>query len=463
MYAIVDIETTGGSAASSKIIEIAIVLHNGKEVVERYSTLLNPKCRIPYYITQVTGINDEMVRDAPAFYEVAKHIIELTKDATFVAHNCAFDYSFVRAAYKDLGYDYNRKTLCTVKLSKSTFKGLPSYSLGNLCERLDIHIKDRHRALGDAEATAILFGKILTLNSSVSHQTSLLLDTPKRNIPPLLNESVLDKIPSGITGVYYFYNQTGDVIYVGKSNDIKKRIMQHFASKSGGKALRMLHEMADISFENTGSELVALLLESDEIKRIKPFYNRAQKRATSSSYYGIYESMDDKHYLQLKIERYRDDRESLLTFDNLNMAKASLNKAVENFQLCLSKCDLHAFSGPCFNYQIKKCKGACAEIEEAESYNKRVTLAIDSFNFQNKSFFLIGNGRNQNEKSMVCIEKGQYIGFGYLDLRYTQNNLAEMASCIKRYKHNRDIQKILSALMSKYVKIEYQPSDISSF
>ena len=357
MYAIVDIETTGGSAASSKIIEIAIVLHNGKEVVERYSTLLNPQCRIPYYITQITGINDEMVRDAPAFYEVAKHIIELTQDATFVAHNCAFDYSFVKASYKDLGYDYNRKTLCTVKLSKSTFKGLPSYSLGNLCERLDIQIKDRHRALGDAEATAVLFGKILALNSSVSHQSSLLLDTPKRNIPPLLSESVLDKIPNGITGVYYFYNQTSDVIYVGKSNDIKKRVMQHFASKSGGKALRMLHEIADISFENTGSELVALLLESDEIKRIKPFYNRAQKRATSTSYYGIYESMDDKNYLQLKIERYRDDRESLLTFDNLNTAKASLNKAVEHYQLCLSKCDLHAFSGPCFNYQMQR--GLC--------------------------------------------------------------------------------------------------------
>ncbi len=455
MYAIVDIETTGGTSATSKIIEIAIILHNGKEIVNRFSTLVNPQCRIPYYITQITGINDEMLRDAPAFYEVAKKIIELTQDATFVAHNVGFDYSFVKAAYKELGYDYHRKTLCTVRLSKSTFKGLPSYSLEKLCDRLNIQIKDRHRALGDAEATAILFEKILTLNGSVSHQSALLLDTPKRNIPPLLNESILDKIPSGITGVYYFYNQSGDVIYVGKSNDIKKRILQHFATKSGGKALRMLNEIVDISYENTGSELVALLFESDEIKKLKPFYNRSQKRGSTTSFYGIFESVDEKNYINLKIERYKDDSEYLLVFDNLNDAKSTLNKVVDRYQLCLSKCDLHAFTGSCFNYQIKKCKGACVESEDAETYNQRVTEAIDSFNFQNKSFYLIGNGRTTTEKSIVCINKGQYIGFGYMDSFCLQSNLDDVALCIKKYNHNRDIQKILSALMDKYVKVEY--------
>ncbi len=455
MYAIVDIETTGGTAATSKIIEIAIILHNGKEIVNRFSTLVNPQCRVPYYISQITGINDEMLRDAPVFYEVAKQIIELTQDATFVAHNVGFDYSFVKAAYKDLGYDYHRKTLCTVRLSKSTFKGLPSYSLGKLCDRLNIQIKDRHRALGDAEATAILFEKILTLNGTVSHQSTLLLDTPKRNIPPLLNESILDKIPSAITGVYYFYNQTGDVIYVGKSNDIKKRILQHFATKSGGKALRMLHEIADISYENTGSELVALLFESDEIKKLKPFYNRSQKRGGTTSFYGIYESVDENNYINLKIERYKNDSESLLVFDNLIAAKSTLNKAVDRYQLCLSKCDLHAFTGYCFNYQIKKCKGACAENEDAEKYNQRATIAIESFNFQNKSFYLIGEGRSKTEKSVVCISKGKYIGFGYLDEMNNRNNLEDMALCIKKYNHNRDIQKILSAFMEKYEKVEF--------
>ena len=161
MFAVIDIETTGGRAERDRITEIAIILHDGEKVVDTFSTLINPCCKIPSNITQLTGITDAMVANAPPFFEVAKRILELTENAVFVAHNVRFDYGFVKAAFKDLGYNYQRETLCTVRMSRATFKGLPSYSLGNLCNSLDIRIENRHRAMGDAQATAILLGKYL--------------------------------------------------------------------------------------------------------------------------------------------------------------------------------------------------------------------------------------------------------------------------------------------------------------
>ncbi|MEY2799544.1 MAG: hypothetical protein RI934_532, partial [Bacteroidota bacterium] len=279
MYAIIDIETTGGSPSYSKITEIAIILHDGQKVIEEFCTLVNPECSIPYQITQLTGISNDMVRDAPPFYEVAKKIIELTKDAVFVAHNVNFDYNFVKAAFKELGYDYHRNTLCTVRMSRHAFPGFPSYSLGKLCDSLNIQLSNRHRALGDAKATAILFDRIIQSNSSILDDIKNAAITIPKNLPPQLKEDALLKIPNGVTGVYYFHNSNGDVIYVGKSKDIKKRIVQHFAAGKTKKAARMLEDVAHISIENTGSELIALLLESDEIKKIKPIYNTSQKRS----------------------------------------------------------------------------------------------------------------------------------------------------------------------------------------
>ncbi len=455
MYAIIDIETTGGSPDYSKITEIAIILHDGKEVVKEYSTLINPQCAIPYQITQITGITNDMVRDAPTFPEVAKTIIELTEGAVFVAHNVSFDYNFVKAAYKDLGYNYHRKTLCTVRMSRAVFPGLPSYSLGNLCKSLHINLFNRHRALGDAKATAILFNKILESNSAVVDDIKNAGILTPKNLPPLLAEDALTKIPTGISGVYYFHNSNGDVIYVGKSNDIKKRILQHIATQKTSKSVKMLNDMAHISIENTGSELIALLLESDEIKKLKPNYNTSQKRSKAVPFYSIYQRYDEKGYLSFYIDRYSDTLESLTTVDSSIEAKKIFEKAVDKFQLCLSKCDLHSFKGPCFNHQIKKCLGACVEQEDAESYNQRAFAAIESFSFQNKSFFMIGAGRVENEKSVVCIEKGQYKGFGYFDSTFGYPNIEDLKSCIKHYPHNRDIQMILSRFVKKSIILAY--------
>jgi len=161
LYSIIDIETTGQSAGKGKITEIAIYVHNGIEVVRSFSTLVNPECYIPYYITKLTGIDNQMIANAPKFYEIAKTIIELTAGCTFVAHNVVFDYRFVREEFKKLGYDYKRKTMCTVKLSRQYLPGHRSYSLGSICRDMDIRIDGRHRAAGDALATVKLFEIIM--------------------------------------------------------------------------------------------------------------------------------------------------------------------------------------------------------------------------------------------------------------------------------------------------------------
>lgn len=456
MYAIIDIETTGGSPDRSKITEIAIILHDGNKVTEEYSTLINPECSIPYQITQITGITNDMVRDAPPFYEVAKKIVEMTEGAVFVAHNVNFDYNFVKAAFKDLGFPYTRKTLCTVRMSRVAFPGLKSYSLGNLCESLDIQLKNRHRALGDAKATAILFDKILKSNSNIVDDIKNAGIAIPKNLPPQLKEDALAKIPTGITGVYYFHNSNADVIYVGKSNDIKKRILQHFAGSKTNKSARMLNDIAHISIENTGSELIALLLESDEIKKLKPIYNTSQKRSSAVPFYGIFQRFDNDGYLNLFVERIQEGLEPLTAVDSGIEAKKIFERAVEKYNLCLSKTDLHNFKGPCFNYQVKKCNGACLGIENTEDYNARVEAAIRSFSFQNKSFFLIGKGREEGEKSIVCIEKGQYKGFGFFDSSIGYPSVEELRDSIKPYSHNRDIQTILSRFVKKSIILEYK-------
>lgn len=455
MYAIIDIETTGGSPSNSKITEIAIILHDGEKVVKEYSTLINPETYIPYQITQLTGISNAMVEGAPLFHEVAKEIVEMTEGAVFVAHNVKFDYSFVQAAFKDLGYNFHRSTLCTVRLSRKAFPGYKSYSLGEICRELNIRIENRHRALGDALATAELFSQILKTNAAVIDEVKDAKSKTSTYIPPLLKEDALDRIPTGLTGVYYFHNQLGDVIYVGKSNDIRKRITQHFASPKTKKSIRMLDELAHISIENTGSELIALLLESDEIKKLKPIYNTSQKRSSAIPYYSIYHRTDEQGYIELYIDRYQEDKEVLTTVDSSVQAKKIFEKAVEQYQLCLSKCNLHKFAGPCFNYQIKKCLGACVSSESPEKYNERAMAAIESMSFQNKNFLLISKGRVEYEKSIVCIEQGQYKGFGFFDASFGYPSIDDLRSSIKKYPHNRDIQMILARYMNKCIIMPY--------
>lgn len=284
-------------------------------------------------------------------------------------------------------------------------------------------------------------------------------ESKKTSIPPLLKESTLEAIPEGLTGVYYFHNSDGHVIYVGKALDIKKRLLQHFmlSTKDSRKSLQMKTEIADISYEVTGDELVALLLESDEIKKIKPIYNVSQKKARAVPFYGIFNQYDQHGYIQFSIRKLKEGDEPLSTADSMSAAKDILHRMVEHHQLCQSKCDLHQMPGPCFHFHLHKCLGACTGSEAPELYNERAIEAIKRYSFHLESFFIIGKGRAIEERSIICIEKGQYKGFGYTDISISEPEPNELREQIKRYPHNRDIQQILCTYLKRsHKKLSYE-------
>ena len=440
MYSIIDIETTGLSPRNEKITEIAIYVHDGKKVVDEFSTLINPEVEIPYRITQLTGINNRMVNDAPKFYEVAKQIIEMTEDTIFVGHNVYFDYNFVRKEFRELGYDYQRKKICTAKLSRKLLPGRRSYSLGKLCKELGIESPHRHRAFGDAAATVKLFEILLKVEKNLQELTLKGLNTS-------LDRKIIDKLPCE-PGVYYFYNDSGEIIYIGKSKNIKERVMSHLSNNGSKRAIEMRNQIADIGYEFTGNELVALLLESNEIKKHKPLYNKAQRR--TGFQHGLYHYKDDNGYLRLKIDKNTTDELPLTSFTSQLSAKSHLFTLVEAFNLCQKLCGLFDTKGACFHYNIKQCNGACIGEEAPEIYNSRVKQAIEPYRFENKNFLVIDKGRSDGEKSVISVENGKYLGHGFIDFELNGNmEINDLKQCIKPFPDHRDVQQILRSYLKR--------------
>ncbi len=439
LYAIIDVETTGLSPKTEKITEIAIYIHDGEQVVDEFSTLINPEKNIPFQITRLTGINNKMVRNAPKFYEIAKKIVEFTDGKVFVGHNVSFDYNFVRSEFKSLGYDFNRKTLCTVKLARKLIPGKKSYGLGKLCKELDIQITDRHRASGDALATT----KLLELLLSIDHTAA---DKKLRGYNSNLSKSLIQELPIE-TGVYYFYNLKKELIYVGKSINIHDRVLSHLSNNLTRKATEMKDAIADVDYKITGSELVALLLESYEIKAHKPLFNRAQRRTLYN--YGLYQFKDSNGYVQLNILKLVDGATPLTSYTSKNEAQQHLYSLVEEYQLCQKLCGLYESDGACFHHQIHQCKGACIQEEPSKEYNKRVKVAIKNYQFKNDSFFLIDKGRNKDEKSVIKVEKGKYQGYGFFHVNEDKIILEELNDHIETYKDNKDVQQIIRSYLRR--------------
>ena len=435
MYAVIDIETTGLSPKSEKITEIAIIIYDGLKIVEEFRTLINPEKYIPANISRMTGITNEMVKDAPKFWEVAKKIVLLTEGKTFVAHNVNFDYNFVRHEFQELGYQYSRNKLCTVKLSRKILPGKKSYSLGKICKELGIEIKDRHRAYGDAYATARLLDYLFKFQSSSNNSLSHNMN----------NHNLIDGLPEK-AGVYYFHNHDGDIIYIGKSKNIKNRVRGHFNNFNSGRTLRMLEQIYEITYELTGSELIALLKESQEIKECQPVYNRTQRRKASGFY--ICHKKDRFGYITFYIDKSPLGKNVVASFSSFKEAREYLFMLCRNNQLCQKLCNLYESAGSCFDYQIKKCHGACIQKEDVELYNARANQAIDLFHFSEKNFFIIDTGRSEEEYSVIKIENGNYIGFGF----FLPSDLSEhpdlMHDVIDPYDDNREIRRIINGYLN---------------
>lgn len=448
MYAVVDIETTGGRYNEEGITEIAIHKFDGHHIVDTFISLLNPERKIQPFVVGLTGINNEMLRNAPKFYEVAKRIIEITSDCIIVAHNAKFDYRILRTEFKRLGYEYKRETLCTVELSKKLIPQLDSYKLGKLCRSLGIPVTDRHRANGDAIATTKLLKLLLDKDTEKSIIKSHIRTEPKRQLDPKLIE-INESIPSA-TGVYYMHRADGEIIYIGKSKNMKKRINQHFTNTSA-KSKKIQAQVAEVSYEITGSELVALLKESEEIKRNKPIYNRALRRTIFT--HALYSFTDTNGYLNIKIDKADGRKKPITTFANRLSAKNFLYKTVENYTLCQKLTGLYDTKRSCFNYTINSCNGACIQQEDPEIYNERVQQFISKNSFHDKSLVIIDKGRYNNEHSALLIESGVFKGLGYFDLNFQINNIDILQSLITPMENNRDVQHILNSyIRTKRVK-----------
>jgi DNA polymerase-3 subunit epsilon len=447
MFAIIDIETCGGKFdyEKSRITEICVVLHDGLQVTEVFTSLINPGCYIGPNFTRLTGISNEMVADAPRFHEIASKIIDLTKDRIFVAHNVNFDYGFIKEEFASLGYKFKRETLCTVRLSRKLMPGKQSYSLGRLCESIGIGIENRHRAEGDAVATAKLFNLLLDLKSSNPQYRNQGVDELMTTRIDKIKQYILNKLPE-TCGVYYFLNKDQEIVYIGKSINMYNRALSHFNSKEN-KGKKMLNDLMNVDFIETGSELIALLHESEEIKKHKPLYNRMRKADIYTHTIDYY--TDENNIINFKIGMLEDSENPLLCFTNYSSARETLERWVDNKELCLRYCHLTKDTSICFNHQLKKCRGICVDEEDHLMYNKRTNKIIEEIIFRNKNFILIDKGKNSDEKSIVVVEDGHYYGSGYIDQTSTLYSFNECKEYVKKSIFYPDSDMLIRGFLKK--------------
>ena len=408
-FAIVDIETTGGAPAGGGITEIAVVIHDGEKITREFQTLLNPQQPIPHFITGLTGIDSQMVATAPTFEEISEELWELLRDRVFVAHNVNFDFSFIREAFSKQGKNWNPSRLCTVRLSRKAIPGMGSYSLGRLCESLRIPILARHRAMGDAKATAILFDRIIRENSEVVY-SALKKNSGETFLPPNFPVYKFRQIPEEC-GVYYMLNDKGKVIYVGKANNIRERFKGHFSGKVLPQLKQQLKaEIVDLKWQLTGTEFMALLLEMVEIKRLWPAYNSALKMP--KNLWGLFHYQDGSGYSRFQIAKVTKHLQPLETFFSQEEARAYLQEATQTFELCSKLNGLRKVY--CDQMNDTSCQGACSSSENPTAYNRRADDWIKLIKTSKKDLLITLPGRESGETAACLFSGGILKKYAFL-------------------------------------------------
>tara|TARA_R110000868_G_scaffold1463_8_gene11540 strand:- start:2409 stop:3776 length:1368 start_codon:yes stop_codon:yes gene_type:complete len=444
MYAILDIETTGGKFNEEGITEIAIHKFDGQKVVDKFISLVNPEKEIQPFVVKLTGINSKMLRTAPKFYEVAKRIIEITEDTVIVAHNAQFDYRILRTEFRRLGYNFERKTLCTVDLSKLLLPDAESYSLGKLVRSLGIPVSDRHRANGDALATIKLFKLLLAKDT----EKIIIKDTIRKETQGELSEKQLDIVRDlpNKTGVFYMHNKDGDIIHLSKTSDIKKKVNQIF-TKTSDKSRKIAKETKKVTFELTGNELVAILKEHEELLKLRPKYSIIPKKRMYS--HAFCKSINENGYFAIEIKPYRECDEPLVLFNGVFSAKNYLYKITQEFGLCEKVNGISEARNNCSGYDAGTCKGACISKEDAEEYNKRVIAALSKNRVNGNKVLVIDKGREIGEQSAILVKNGSLVGFGFYDLNYQINNIHILESIITPMNGTHDANFLIESYLRK--------------
>ena len=444
MYAIVDVETTGGKYDEEGITEVAIYKYDGHSITDQFISLINPERPIQPFVVNLTGINEKMLRNAPKFYEVAKRIVEITTNCVLVAHNASFDYRMLRTEFDRLGFDFDRETLCTVELSKKLFPEIESYKLGRLVRSLGIPLSDRHRAAGDARATVELLKLLLNKDGQKEIVKKQIKTIASQKKPKHLLR-LIDTTPAKL-GVYYLHNQKGDIIYIGKSKNMRRRVSQHFGG-NGKKALLLQLETVSVSTEETGSELLALLKEMDEIRLHKPKHNRMFKNQFVR--FGLATGINSDGYRIFRLEHLSDRGVYVTTFKNLNRARKWLFHYAEKFSLCLKYLSMDKNEGGCNHLESEKCLGACVGNESAENYNLRADQLIKHLGFPHSNMILVDKGRSPEEQSVVLIEDDKVVGFGYVGLNHQITHIDVLRNLIYPLPDSREVRYLIQSHLRK--------------
>ena len=439
MYAIVDIETTGGYAAANGITEIAVYIHDGNRVVKYFETLVNPNQNIPYYIVALTGIDNYMVADAPQFEEVATVLFELLNDTIFVAHNVNFDYSFVKHHLKAAGFELTAKKLCTVRLGRKVFPGLPSYSLGNLCRSLKLSIDNRHRAGGDAKATVKLLEHYIANGGGAHIEQMLKKSSGEQWLPMQLNKAAIQQLPT-CPGVYYFIDAKDKVLYVGKAINIRKRVSSHFTHNDADRKRQIfLRTICKVNYKACATELEAIVLESAEIKRLWPKYNVSQKQPQQK--YALYQFEDNKGYQRLAIDKKKKHFPSLYSFNLLHEGLGMLKKMIEEFEL---------HEKLCFIDKTPFTENDIAFMDPPHIYNGKIKKALEALDEQLPTFAVMDDGFKKDEKLCLLVERGNFWGMGYLPAAMPIKTASGLKSFLQPYPDNDTIRNSIYSFAEQY-------------
>jgi DNA polymerase-3 subunit epsilon len=374
-FAIIDVETTGTNPLRDRVIEIAVIRTDG---AGEFSTLVNPGRPLPPFITSLTGINGEELTDAPRFEEIAPEIADLLEGAVFVAHNARFDYAFVRNEFRRIGISFSAPTLCTVRLSRKLYPKVGKHNLESIIQRHAIAVEQRHRALDDARAVQAFLSVAREEKGEASYHAALakLLKIP--SLPAGVPEEMVRGLPDA-PGVYLFYGKQDEILYVGKSVNIRERVLSHFAGDHGSaKELSLCSQVSAIEARRTPGELSALLLESDLVKELAPVYNRRLRKRRKVVIAAL--EVTEGGYETVRCaegEGTVPDGEGIIArFRTRRQADEEIALLAKVFDLCPKLLGIEKGKGACFSYQLKRCRGACIGLEEAESYNRRFREAF---------------------------------------------------------------------------------------
>jgi DNA polymerase-3 subunit epsilon len=451
----VDLETTGGNAAYHRITEVGIVRVVDGVLVEEWSSLVNPECRIPSSIQAFTGISDEMVADAPKFADIAALVAGKLAGATFVAHNARFDYSFLRAEFRRTERRFSAAVLCTVKLSRRLYPEEPRHNLDAVMERHGLVCAARHRALGDARVLWDFWCKLRGELPEPVLAAAVRTLLGANALPAHLPADLADDLPEG-PGVYRFFGEGDVLLYIGKSVALRTRVLGHFSAEhSGGKEQRLARQVRRVDWLETAGELGALLSEARWIKAQNPLHNRRLKANGDAVTIRI--GAADGAVQSVAVTDL--DAEDLTACFGLFRSRKDAHKALLDIaraqQLCLKVLNLEPSDGSCFAYQLGKCRGACIGKEPLILHAMRVQLALSSLKLKAWPFpgriALRERGGLDRGPDVHVLE-----AWGYLGTAHSDEELAELAAAPARPRFDADVYRILVRYLADQRHLDWQ-------